>query len=328
MDAIRLPTGPVGGHTRTAAQPMPAMIKKLVTEPLLHFLLLGLGFFVLHGLLSPAGDTQSSHVIEVNRKNLLTYYQYRSRAFNADEAGSQIDSLSTSDLNQLIDDYVREEALYREALRLGLDRNDYVVKRRLVQSVEFIADGVVAAEVDISDVQVQSYFETHKEDYFEPAAITFTHVFFGQRQRGDKAAQAKAEEKLVALNADQVSFSEGTAHGDRFLYHVNYVDRDAAFVASHFGNAMANAMFELEPAVDLWRGPFESPYGYHLVLLTRLQVGRNPPLEEVKERVRDDALRVAMRKRKQVAIDSIVRNFTVNRTFKAELAATVDGEGR
>lgn len=296
-------------------------MKSLLKEPLLHFLLIGLALFWLFEQTSPFADSPQTDVIDVNQENLLTFYQYRARAFNAEEAKQRIEAMSPDELNLLIDDYVREEALYREALRLGLDQNDYVVKRRLVQSVEFIADGAASAEPEVSDQHIRTYFEENRADYFVPPTVTFTHVFYGLRERSGKAALALAQEKLAELNTSQVSFSDSTAHGERFLYHVNYVDRGHDFVASHFGPAMAGALFDLTPDPAQWQGPLESAYGFHLVLLTRHTVGRNPPLEELLDRVRDDALRDDIRKRKEAAIQAVVKRYAVRRTYRPDSPA-------
>ena len=76
----------------------------------------------------------------------------------------------------LVDDFVREEALHREALALGMDANDYVIKQRLIQSIQFITNGFVTAAVDVSDDDVADYYEANKDDYYVDPYVTFTHV--------------------------------------------------------------------------------------------------------------------------------------------------------
>lgn len=294
------------------------MLKSLVKEPLLHFLLIGLGLFWLFEQTAPSAETEQDQIIEVNQESLLTFYQYRTRAFNIEQARLRIEAMPADELNRLIEDYVREEALYREALRLGMDQNDYVIKRRLVQSIEFIADGAASAEIEVSQPRVLAYYEAHQADYFVPPVVTFTHVYFGLRDRSEEAAKALARDKLAELNKHQISFSDSTAHGDRFLYHVNYVDRGADLVAGHFGQAMANALFELTPDEKHWQGPFASDYGYHLVLLTRRSAGRIPPLEEIMDRVQEDALREDARERRSAAIQSVVDRYRVRRTYRPD----------
>ena len=108
-------------------------------------------------------------------------------------------------------------------------------------------------------------------------------------------ARMLAEDKLAELNRDRVSFAGAPGHGDRFLYFVNYVGRTADLVASHFGDGMANAVFELDADPDDWTGPLESKYGQHLVLLTGKTEGRFPTYAEIQSRVRADAEREGRR---------------------------------
>ena len=120
-----------------------------------------------------------------------------------------------------------------------------------------------------------------------------------------------AEKELVELNRKGVMFSDAPKHGERFLYHVNYVERTPDYVASHFGPDMTEALFELEPNDLLWRGPFDSAYGVHLVMLTTNEPGREPELAELEGRVREDALRATIREETEAAIREIVGTYDV-----------------
>lgn len=286
-------------------------MKRLLREPLLHFLAIGLGLFVLFDLVAPEEDGVDEKTIVVDRPALLTFIQFRSKAFNPEVAAARLDGLSDSELERLINDYVREEALHREALALGMDQNDYVIKQRLIQSLQFITNGFVSAAVDISDEEVAEYYAANRDDYYVGPDITFTHVFFSSGLHGAEAAQRLAETKLAELNGEQVPFSESMRHGDRFPYNVNYVERSEDFVGSHFGRAMAAELFALEPDDSRWYGPLESAYGYHLVLVTRRSDGFYPPLEEIADAVREDALRIKLDEQNERAVRAIVDTYEV-----------------
>ena len=290
-------------------------MKKILTEPLLHFMLIGVGLFALYGFVAGDDAAYDEKVIVVDRNNLLTFVQFRARAFEPGAAAAYLDKLQGEDLERLIDDYVREEALHRQAIALGVDENDYVIKRRMIQSVEFITNGFVTAALDLEDDDVEAYFEANKDDYYISPFVTYTHVYFGKDARDADAALALAESKLAELNADRVPFAEAPGHGDRFPYFLNYVERDPEFVASHFGRRMAEELFALEPDGAVWRGPFESPYGYHLVLFTKKVEGRYPELDEVSERVRNDAERAELDRMQDEAIRGIVSTYEVRRTL-------------
>ena len=288
-------------------------MKKLLTEPLLHFMLLGVGLFALYGFVAGEDAAYDEKVIVVDRDNLLTFVQFRARAFEPGAAAAYLDKLQGAELDRLIDDYVREEALHRQAIALGVDENDYVIKRRMIQSVEFITNGFVTAALDLEDDDVEAYFESNKDDYYISPFVTFTHVFFGKDERGPDATLAMAEAKLAELNAARVPFAEAPGHGERFPYFLNYVERDPEFVASHFGRRMSEELFALEPDDAKWRGPFESPYGFHLVLLSRKVEGRFPDLEELIDRVRDDAEQAELDRMQDEAIRGIVNTYEVRR---------------
>ena len=288
-------------------------MKKILTEPLLHFMLLGVGLFVLYGFVAGDDAAYDERVIVVDRDNLLTFVQFRARAFEPGAAAAYLDKLEGAELDRLIDDYVREEALHRQAIALGVDENDYVIKRRMIQSIEFITNGFVTAALSLEDEDVKAYFEANKDDYYISPFVTFTHVYFGKDERGTDAALALAEAKLAELNAASVPFAEAPGYGERFPYFLNYVERDPEFVASHFGRRMSEELFAIEPDDATWRGPFESPYGYHLVLLSRKVEGRFPDFEEISDRVRGDAEQVELDRMQDEAIRGIVSTYEVRR---------------
>ena len=277
----------------------------------MHFLAIGLGLFVLFDLVAPEDAGLDEKTIVVDRPALLTFIQFRSKAFNPEVAAARLDALSDQELQYLINDYVREEALHREALALGMDQNDYVIKQRLIQSLQFITNGFVSAAVGVSYEEVAAYYEANRDDYYVDPYATFTHVFFSSDRHGREQARQLAEAKLAELNDQQVPFAESVRHGDRFLYNVNYVERTEDFVASHFGRPMAAELFAFEPDDRHWYGPFESAYGYHLALLTRRTDGLYPPLEEIAEAVREDALRIKLDEQNERAVQAIVDTYEV-----------------
>ncbi|MCH8962168.1 MAG: hypothetical protein IH820_12820 [Bacteroidetes bacterium] len=163
-------------------------MNKILKDPLVHFLVLGLGLFVLFNLVASDEAAYDSKVINVDRDALLTFVQYRSRAFQPQAAAARLDGMSEEELERLIADYVREEALHREAKALGVDKNDYIIKRRMIQSIEFITDGFVTAAVDVTDDDIADHYEANREDYYISPFVTFTHVFFdGERHSRDEA---------------------------------------------------------------------------------------------------------------------------------------------
>ncbi len=288
------------------------MILKFVKDPLAHFLALGLGLFLLYGAINPdGGGTDNPKRIVVDREALLTFVQYRTKTFQPKLAEARLDAMSDKQLKHLIDAYVREEALHREAKALGLGRDDYVIKRRMIQKIDFITQGFAEAVIKVSDADVKAYYEANKARYREQAFITFTHVFFGNERRSATEALALAEAKLAVLKSDAAVFSDAPKHGERFPYGVNYVERTKEHVESHFGREMAGALFGVEPDDGVWRGPFHSSYGAHLVMVVKRRDARYPALTEVRARVEADLKSERKKQQSEKAIKAIVDTYRV-----------------
>jgi peptidyl-prolyl cis-trans isomerase C len=268
-------------------------LRKFFSEPLLHFLLLGGLLFALFEFVGKEDDVNNDNVIAVSRDSLADFLALRSKTLGAAAAEQQFENLSAGELSQLVDEFVRQESLYREAKSMRLDEKDVGVRRRLVGQVEFINQGVVGSSISLSDAELRQYLKQNEQRYVQPAAITFTHVFFNSDRRGDDDAVQQAKATLDLLNGGQsgltVPFHKAPAYGDRFLYHQNYVDDEAEEVASHFGGKMQRQLFALTPNVDVWRGPFRSDYGYHLVLVTKQTESHLPEFEQLLRRLEQDA---------------------------------------
>ena len=297
------------------------LARKIIREPLVHFVALALGLFVLYQTINPQAGRQDDGEIFVTRSDLLTYMQYRAKTFDSEHFEQIYESLSEEERGRLIEEYVRQEAMYREALALQLNKNDYVAKQRLIQQLEFIAQDFFDNGVSLPDGQLEAYFEAHASNYVEPAKLTFTHVFFSSALHGPAEADAFAMQELNILNAGPTPFHEAMRHGDRALFNVNYVQKDIEIVASHFSPEMADALFELEPSDTVWRGPFQSAYGSHLVLLIDNMPARTPALSEIRGRVHADALAELKRERLREAVNDITASYSVRLSDDLALSA-------
>ena len=277
-------------------------------EPLVHFLVAGAVLFsayrIAHGPATPADE----HTIVVSRQALLTFMQYRANAFEPKTFGTALDAMSSQDLRRLVDDYVEEEALYREAKSLGLESSDYVIRQRMIQKMRFLLSNGTESELD--EAALRDYFVAHKDAYAIAPSVTFTHVFFDTTRRGADAAKAEAERTLRELNASHAGFNDAPSHGDRFPFATNYVARTYDYVAGQFGNEFAAALAKLEPN-DEWQGPLRSAYGQHIVLLTRRTPSRSPHLDEVRDQVESDYLRARADARLKLLVDSVRRRYHV-----------------
>jgi hypothetical protein len=273
------------------------------------FLVIAIGLFLVQKVFNPAaGRDDNPRVITIDREVLLRFAQFRNRVFDEQAAGARFDAMTPVEKKQLLNSLIREEALYREALSWGLDKEDYVIRRRLVQSLEFSLGGDTTAPGALDEKALRDYYAANRERYAEPPTVSFTHVFFSSSAGGEERARARATAALGPLNAGRI---DPGSTGDRFLYHVNYAHQGRDMIRSHFGDEMAAQLFALEPQ-EKWQGPFASPYGVHLVRLTAAAAGGVPAFESIRELVARDAAQAAARERQEQALDRIVAGYRVN----------------
>jgi len=291
----------------------------LKRDPLVHFLLAGLVLFTALSWIAP--DDENQRDILVDHDSLLTFIQYRTKVFQPELAAKRLEALSSEERRNLIRDFIEEEAMYREAISMGLEGDDYVIRRRMVQKLEFITQGFVEQELELNDSDLTDFFAQNSQDYYIDPSITFTHVFLSQEKQGKGAGvgqtlSIKAQSQLKQLHDKNVSFSQAIGYGDRFPFHVNYVERTPEFVASHFGQAFSDEVFALTAGEDdggknTWYGPFQSQYGLHLVNVSERLEGRLPKFDEVKGIVSQDFRQAQIRQHQQKAIAEIVAQYNI-----------------
>ncbi len=286
-------------------------LRRLLREPLIHFVLLGVALFAIHDVVSgdDALDPQS-RVINVDRETLVEFMQYRSAAFEPEYFDTQFDALSDEQKAELARSYVREEAMAREARALGLDENDYVIRRRLVQKVEYlVADADLDPDPPSEDV-LRSFYAEHRADFGIPAEYTFTHVFADAEIARPGGPLADAQALLARLRADRAGFNDAPAYGDRFPYQRNFVRQNLRPVDDIFGPEFAAALTQLTPG-DTWQGPIMSRFGAHLVMLTAQQDARQPDFEEVRAQVLAAVLDERRTNTREVLLNELVDQYDV-----------------
>ena len=269
-------------------------IPRWLRDPLVAFVLLGLGVFALDGWL--AGSETARPVIEITSERVE-----RLRARWIAQWGREP---TETELQTLIDEAVDEEVLYREAQRLGLDRDDAIVRRRLAQKLTFILEDAGVAGPP-PEAAIAEYFARHAERYRRPGRTTFDHVFLSADSRPDPAGDATA---LL----DELRGSDGGGWrrlGDPFMLARTYADRSDREIAGLFGRGFAEALSGLP--VGGWNGPVESTYGMHLVRLTARTVSREPALAAVRDRVLADLREERRRERSLTAYEELRDDYEV-----------------
>ena len=213
------------------------------------------------------------------------------------------------ELAAVLDEAIDEEILYREAQRLGLDREDAIVRRRLAQKLTFVledAGGAAAPSVE----EFAEYHARHAERYRRPPRTTFDHVFLSADRRTDPAGDAAALLRGLA-SAGGGGFADGgwKRLGDPFMLARSYADRTDREIAGLFGAGFADAVASL-PTAD-WQGPVESTYGLHLVRVRGRTPARTPRLDELRARVVADLREERRRERGRAAYRALRGDYEV-----------------
>ncbi len=294
---------------------MKLSFRRLFKEPLVQFLAIGLVLFGGERVLNADSYADSHYKILVDDKVLIQFLQQQAKKFKPEQAIQALAAMDNSELKTLTDDYVRGEVLYREALALDLDRNDPIIRRRLMQKMDYLAQGFYDEIEPLTETDLTSFYEAHKEDYRQPASATFTHVFLSNDKRESAQSKAEAESLLAVINNRRVPFEKAGRYGERFLYNRNYVNRDSQEIASHFGQLFEQKLFDLRPALPMtdaqWQGPLSSNYGWHLVLLTKKVESFVPALAEISGVVLADAQRQQQSERKRLAVDALLAKYQI-----------------
>ena len=250
-------------------------LKRGLHEPLLHFLLIGLALFAVYRTLNPAALEQENRSrIELTDDDL--------RQLEVGWMAQWRRPPTPEEMRRLVDSRVCEEILYREALALGLDQGDTIVKRRMAQKMEFLAEDLSALR-EPNREELKAWFETNAPRFTVPGRASFRHLYFSF-DRGGEHARDEADRALQKL-ADRPADAPGaSALADSFMFQDYYGDRSPEQVANVFGAKFTRSLFQIEPGS--WQGPIESGYGWHLVWVDSMTPARVPAFEEVEPEVK------------------------------------------
>ena len=235
--------------------------------------------------------------------------QYQSRAFNQEAFESLWEGYSEEEKSEIIRRYVQDEVLYREAKALGLEQNDNVIKRRVIQKMEFILDDQDKANEDVYVDTLREYFYNNQERYRKTTRYTFAHIYFENSTTNDPRERAKlllSDEVLQGLTS-----SQSQAHGDRFIYHRNYANRTVDYLESQFGRSFVAALDSLSTDVTKWQGPIASTHGEHLIQFTDKTESGIAQFEDVVDQVKADYLTEIRTQNKDEQIERLIRNYKV-----------------
>jgi peptidyl-prolyl cis-trans isomerase C len=243
-----------------------SFLRRIAREPLAHFLLIGAllfaGLTVVKSLRRPEVRLEAQDL-----NQLASYWEIQMQR-----------PPNKAELAGIIRDRIDEELLAREALRLGLDKDDMIIRRRLAQKISFATDDVAQVKAP-TETELQAYYAKTAASYAAPARVAFQQVFFsGDRPHG--GAEQAAAQALQRAEEDQRE-----PQGDPFLFPLAYEDANLQDLLRDYGTAFVK---ELETApIGAWQGPVLSPYGWHIVKVTARRKPADVSFAAVRGQVRD-----------------------------------------
>jgi hypothetical protein len=275
-----------------------AAVKRLSREPLVHFFLLSA---VLWGIQAHFQAHSPPARITVSKSLVARLADQYRRQYGAAPSALQLDAL--------IDQAITEEITYREAIKLGLDRDDEIVRRRLMQKYEFLQQDL-ATPRNPTPEEAMSFFTRHAERYLVPERLTFSHVYFSPDRRGDAGARDAAAALAAVLNLRGIT--RVSNEGDPFPGPAYFVGAPPEDIARVFGrNGLSESTGSL-PAGH-WSPPLRSGFGWHTVFVLERIPGRQAEFDEVRDRVIADFLEEERSRRNAAALGAVRSQYEVVR---------------
>jgi len=275
-------------------------MRKLIREPLFHFLLLGAVIFFIAG---------RSRSIAVPSREKIVVTQSQIESIVVGFSRTWMRPPTQEELQGLVNDYVRDEVLYREARTMGLDQDDVIVRRRMRQKFEFLVEDMAARTGPPSDQELEAYLRQHADKYSEEPSFGFEQIFFSREKRG-ASAEAEAIAMLVHLRGKGAIDIEKL--GDAFLLPSQFEKTSAGETARLFGEKFTNELTKTQ--LGTWAGPIESSYGLHLVRIN----ARIPEVAPALANVRESVLRDLLSDRRKQELDTLYEKLRARYTVVVE----------
>jgi hypothetical protein len=242
-------------------------------EPLAQFLLIGVCIYGAYAIFGAPDEDADERTIVVDANRIKGFIAAWERRWNRPPTSQELDGI--------VQQFVREDILYREAVAMGLDVDDPITRRRMAQKLEFLTKDIARLK-EPQEGELERYFEENAELYRNPDLITFSHVYLDPDKRG-AATLDDAAELLVELEGAGEPEPGSLRSGDRFMLQSYYPEKSGIDIRRQFGTGFSESVMRLEPGK--WHGPVLSGYGTHLVYVHALAVAPPPVFADVRDHV-------------------------------------------
>ena len=287
----------------------------MIREPLVHFLLIGAGLFLLFGLKGNPASLSGGQSGPLTARIVITQGDIDQMIALFGKTWQR--TPTEEEIEGLVNEFVRDEIYYREAIAIGLDKDDAVLRRRLRQKMEFIFEDI-SSGAEPTDKELATFLKKHPEKYLIDPQMSFRHVYVNADRRGN-SAEADARQILAQLNEG----ADPDSVGDPLLMESEILLAPLWDIRKQFGDQFSRGLLMLRQC--RWEGPVRSGFGLHLVFVRKRVGGRLPELSEVRDMVKRDWMFERQKELKDAAYAKIRERYTVviekNRTESASASA-------
>ncbi len=246
-------------------------MKKLFREPLVHFVLIGIGLFMLYGWVSDSEDSRDTiYFDDYDMDNIIASWEMQWKRLPTDE-----------ELKSLVEQNIRQEVFYQEALKMNLDHNDEIIKRRLAQKMNFLSNDLATLKEPTQE-DLKDYYDENKEKYLLPPVYSFYQVSFRMDSR--ESAREDALGFLKGIDGQNPEILNNPGDPLPFPYFFENVNSDE--LSRQLGLEFSQEMNQVNTGE--WAGPVRSGFGWHVVYIADKSPAAEPPFDMITEEVKRD----------------------------------------
>lgn len=275
-------------------------MKKILTEPLVHFLIIGAVLFALFSVVQKSGDNSQDKTIVISANDINSMRANFVRTWQRNPTASELDGI--------IEDKIRDEIAYREAMAMGLDEDDAYLKKRLRMKMELLfedADSLIPP----TDTELEQFLKTNRNQFKEDALMSFDQIYFNT-EKHQSSLSSDIASLLSQLNKNSADL-DLEAYGDPTLLPKTYPLTPLSAIEGQFGPEFTAHLDKT--AIGKWQGPIPSGYGYHLVLIHAYKAARDPELAEIRPLVEREYMAKRRKESVEIAYAKLLTRYKIER---------------
>lgn len=247
-------------------------------------------------------NSQAREIIVDNDRVNLMILNYKSQTGNLP---------NKQQLDAIIDNYIKEEISYREAKKMGLDKDDEIIRRRLSQKFDFLQTDLTEINKP-SDDDLKQFYTSNPSLFKNEPTVSFTHIYFSINNSNDSITKQRALQLLKQLKNSDLKYAPEM--GDRFPLLYDYTNQSLIDIQQNFGDKpMLKELFKAP--LNVWIGPFQSGYGWHLFYVSKINIETLIPFDLIKEEVKKQYLTAEKAKQNKKIYDSLEEKYNINREY-------------